>query len=39
MPLQRTDWAEKYGRCKDRFGVEWMVSYTGSVQFMGGQGG
>ena len=33
MPLQKTEWAEKYGICSDEFGVQWMVSYTGSVQF------
>jgi PhnB protein len=33
MPLQATAWAEKYGSCTDRFGVQWMVSYAGSVQF------
>jgi len=33
MPLQQTEWAEKYGVCKDKFGVQWMVSYTGSVRF------
>lgn len=37
MPLQRTEWAEKYGMCSDRFGVQWMVSYTGSVRFPGVQ--
>jgi len=31
--------AEKRGSCADRFGVQWMVSYTGSVQFSPGQGG
>ena len=36
MPLQRTSWAEKYGSCTDRFGVQWMVMYTGSVRFPGG---
>jgi PhnB protein len=35
MPLQATEWAEKYGCCVDRFGVQWMVMYTGSVQFAG----
>jgi PhnB protein len=39
MPLQRTEWAEKYGTCVDKFGVQWMVSYTGDVKFMGGQDG
>lgn len=33
MPLQQTDWAEKYGSLIDRFGVQWMISYTGDVQF------
>ena len=32
MPLQTTEWAEKYGSCVDKFGVQWMVSYTGSVK-------
>lgn len=35
MALQRTEWAEKYGSCADRFGVQWMVMYTGSVVFQG----
>jgi len=33
MPLQQTEWAEKYGCCMDKYGVQWMVSYAGSVQF------
>lgn len=33
MPLMATEWAEKYGSCVDRFGVRWMVSYTGAVEF------
>ena len=33
MPLERTSWAEKYGICVDRFGVQWMVNYEGDVQF------
>ena len=32
MPLQKTEWAEKYGILADRFGVQWMVNYTGSVR-------
>ena len=39
MPLQRTEWAEKYGTCTDRYGVQWMVMYTGSVQFPGDSAG
>jgi PhnB protein len=37
MPLAKTEWAEKYGMCSDKFGVQWMVNYTGDVQFTGGQ--
>ena len=33
MPLQPTQWAEKYGSFTDRFGVQWMVSYAGNVKF------
>jgi len=33
MPLQATQWAEKYGSLTDRFGVQWMLSYTGDVEF------
>ena len=33
MPLQATEWAEKYGSCVDQFGVQWMVSYSGAVKF------
>lgn len=33
MPLQRTEWAEKYGSCVDKFGVRWMVNYAGNVRF------
>lgn len=30
MPLEETEWAEKFGICTDKFGVEWMVMYTGN---------
>jgi PhnB protein len=33
MPLQGSDWAEKYGMCVDRFSIQWMISYTGDVEF------
>ena len=33
MELQKTDWAELYGTCTDRFAVQWMVMYTGGVIF------
>lgn len=35
MPLQATEWAERYGICSDRFGVQWMVSYEGKKKFRG----
>src|SRR3546814_3461179 len=28
MPLQKVEWAEKFGICADRFGVQWMVSQS-----------
>ena len=36
MPLQRTEWAEKYGSCTDKYGIKWMIGYTGDVQFQPG---
>jgi len=33
MPLMQTKWAEKYGMCVDRFGIKWMISFTGEVSF------
>ncbi len=36
MPLQKTQWAEKYGMCVDKFGIGWMVSYTGNVRYSPG---
>lgn len=33
MPLERTAWAELFGSCVDRYGVHWMVDYTGEVRF------
>lgn len=31
MPLSRTGWAEKHGSCTDRFGVGWLIDYTGDM--------
>lgn len=28
-----TEWAELFGSCCDKFGVRWMINYTGSVEF------
>ncbi len=36
MPMQKTQWAEKFGMCVDKFGVAWMISYTGNVRFSPG---
>ncbi len=33
MEPEPTEWAEWFGGCSDRFGIEWMISYTGSVVF------
>lgn len=33
MPPQETEWAERYGICIDKFGVQWMVNYTGEKNF------
>lgn len=33
MPLMETEWAEKYGALTDKFGIQWMVNYTGNVDF------
>jgi PhnB protein len=33
MPLEQTEWAERYGICTDKFGVQWMISYTGNMKF------
>lgn len=33
MPLQAVEWSELYGIATDRFGVQWMIDYTGKVKF------
>jgi PhnB protein len=35
MEPAATEWAEWFAGCTDRFGVEWMLSFTGSVVFEG----
>lgn len=37
MPLETTEWAERFGQCADKFGVQWMLNYTGDVDFSGSQ--
>ena len=29
MPLQDTGWAEKFGMLADRFGIQWMIIFSG----------
>ena len=31
MPLADTGWAEKFGMCTDKFGVQWMMNYPGDA--------
>jgi PhnB protein len=38
MALQSTSWARLYGSLTDRFGVQWMVMYTGEPQGRPGDG-
>lgn len=33
MPMAETEWAEKYGMCTDKFGIQWMFNYTGNKNF------
>lgn len=28
LPLEKTEWAEQYGMCTDKFGVQWMINYS-----------
>lgn len=39
MPLQETEWAETYGICADKYGVQWMVNYRGGKQAFGASEG
>lgn len=31
IPLKEEFWAEKYGMCTDKFGIQWMISYEGNA--------
>jgi PhnB protein len=31
VPLKEEFWAEKYGMCVDKFGVQWMINYEGNA--------
>lgn len=33
MPLGKVEWAERFGMCTDKYGVQWMIGYTGDVEF------
>jgi PhnB protein len=39
MPLEPVAWAEAYGEVVDRFGVRWIINYTGDVEFGAGPQG
>ena len=28
MPMSETFWAKKFGMCTDKFGINWMISYS-----------
>ena len=32
MSLASTEWAERFGSCSDKFGVQWMVNYEGDAR-------
>lgn len=32
MPLEKTEWAEKFGMLTDKYGIAWSVNYTGEEQ-------
>ena len=36
MPIDRTEWAERFGMVVDRFGTPWMVNCPGDVAQNGG---
>ena len=36
MPMQETSWAERFGMCRDKFGIQWMLNFTGAKQFQPG---
>ena len=31
MPLSKEDWSPLFGICKDQFGIQWMLNFTGKV--------
>ncbi|NLE82747.1 MAG: VOC family protein [Rhodococcus sp.] len=33
MPLGKVEWAERFGMCTYKYGVQWMIGYTGNVVF------
>lgn len=33
MEMQETEWAEKYAMFQDKFGIQWMINYTGNKTF------
>lgn len=33
MPPDKVEWAELFGMCTDKYGIQWMIGYTGDVEF------
>lgn len=33
MALEKTFWAERFGSLVDRFGIPWMINYTGDIAY------
>lgn len=33
MPLEPSPWSALFGACIDRYGVRWLIDFTGDVQF------
>jgi len=31
MPLEKTEWAEKFGMLTDKYGITWSVNYPGEI--------
>ncbi|WP_020107608.1 VOC family protein [Nocardia sp. 348MFTsu5.1] len=33
MAPDKVEWAELFGMCTDKYGIQWMIGYTGDVEF------
>ncbi len=36
MPLEPSPWSALFGACIDRYGIRWLIDYTGDVEFAPG---